>query len=124
MNPYEVFLSVFNCKTYHEMYSLLKLTAESKLGLDGVPFPLSELEHPPGNWECPEIKAFITQCYNAASGDTTDDEVINLIKFLKDNHPIESYKNPELSNVDVTVNEDKLMTHIFYFGVDLPGSKH
>ena len=124
MNPYEGFLGGLNCNTYPEMYSLLKLIAESKLGLDGVPFPLSDLEHPPNNYPCPEIKEFILKCGKAAMGDNSDDDAIKLIQFLKNNPPEESYENPRIPDRQPTKDEGNLIQHIFFKGIELPGSNH
>ena len=92
--------------------------------MDGVPFPLSALEHPPGNIFCPEIQEFIVKCGKAVLGDNSDDDAIKLIKFLRDNPPEVSYENPRLSDSQPTQDELNLIRQIFYKGIDLPGSMH
>jgi hypothetical protein len=103
---------------------VLEFIAKKEMGLDGVPFPLSALENPPGNQQCSDIRTFILQCIKALQGDNSDDHAINLIKFLKENPPKESFENPKLPDSEPTQDDKNLMQHIFAFGIDLPGSKH
>jgi hypothetical protein len=102
----------------------LQVIAITKLGLDRVPFSLSDLEHPSCVHAIKEIRAFLLQCLKAASGNNSDDDAIKLIKYLKDNPPEESYENPKLSDKQPTEDEKNLIQHIFHDGIDLPGSKH
>ena len=92
--------------------------------LDRVPFPLSALEHPPGNNPNPEILEFMEKCIKIVTGDNSDDDAIKLIKLLKENPPEESYENPKLSDSKPNQDEINLIQQIFYQGIDLPGSIH
>ena len=124
MNPYQNWLSHFDSSSYKELYIKIEVIAKHVLELDEVPFSLSALEHPPGNKLCIEIHSFIFKCLKIAVGDKSDAEAIKLIKFLKDNHPRESFENPKMPNREATKDEKQLMQHIFEFGIDLPGSKY
>ena len=124
MNPYEFFLSLFDFTSFQEMYSDFESIAKNKMGLDGVPFPLSALEHPPSVNPNPDILAFIMKCAKTSSGNNSDDDAIKLIKYLKDNPPEESYENPRLSDKQPTEDERNLIWHIFSESMDLPGSKY
>ena len=117
-------LANFECYSSQELYTILQVIAITKLGLDGVPFSLSALEHPPSDNAIKEITAFLRQCHKAASGNNSDDDAIKLIKYLKDNPPKESCENPRLSDSQPTQDEENLIEHIFNDGIDLPGSKH
>ena len=59
MNPYDGHLTIFQCASMPEMYSEMTDIAKERMELDKLPFPLSALEHPPGNAIFPEINAFI-----------------------------------------------------------------
>ena len=124
MNSYQPFLRVWNCSSFQELYLKLKFVAKNRMGLHGVPFPLSYLEHPPGNNICPEILEFIVKCNKIVRGDNSDDDAIKLIKYLEDNPPEESYEDPRLSDSQPTEDEVNLIEQIFFKGIDLPGSKH
>ena len=123
MNPYEVYLRAFGCTSFQELYSKLEIIAKNIMGLDGVPFSLSALEHPFGN-ELHEVPAFLCKCDKILRGDNSDDDAIKLVKYLKDNPPEESYENPKLSDKQPTKDEKNLIQHIFHDGIDLPGSMH
>ena len=124
MNPYELLIKSWNCSSFQEFYSKLESIARNRMGLDRVPFPLSALEHPPGNNANPEIIEFIRKCFKIATGNNSDDDVIKLIEYLKENPPEESYENPKLSDSKPNQDEMNLIKQIFYRGIDLPGSKH
>jgi hypothetical protein len=121
LNPFEDWLRAFRCSSYQELYSAIEYLAKCKIGLDEVPFPLSALENTPV-CDYPEIDAFITQCAKAHNSDNSESDAIKLIEFLKENHPEESYGNPILPDKPPTKTEMQLMVHIFYNGIDLPGS--
>ena len=124
MNPYQYYLNAWDCTSFQEMYSTIEFIAKNKMGLDGLPFPLSALEHPPGKNPNPEILKFIEKCCKKSKGDNSDDDVIKLIRYLKENPPEESYENPKLSDSKPNQHEWNLIMHIYYQGIDLPGSKH
>ena len=117
-------LTKFQCSSLQELYIELQVIAKYKLGLDGAPFSLSDLEHPPDNNSFKEIFTFVYKCLKAARGDNSETDAIKLIKYLKDNPPEKSYENPRLSDSQPTQDERNLIRHIFYEGIDLPGSKH
>ena len=117
-------LDTFQCNTSQELYIKLQVIAKYKLGLDGVPFSLLALEHPPDVNAKSNISDFMYKCIKAASGDKSEADAIKLIKFLKVNHPGESYENPKLSDSQPTEDEENLIHHIFCEGIDLPGSRH
>ena len=106
MNCYEPILGILNSSSFQEFYSKLESIARNRMGLDRVPFPLSALEHPPGNNPNPEILKFIEKCCKKSKGDNSDDDAIKLIKYLKENPPEESYENPRLS--DSKPNQDEM----------------
>jgi hypothetical protein len=58
------------------------------------------------------------------NGDNSEEEAIQLIKFLKENPPIVSFENPKLPSDECTFAEKNLMGHIFHNGIDLPGAQH
>ena len=125
MNCFEPLLRVWSCSSFQELYFKLNSVAKNRMGLDGVPFPLSALEHPPSNIvACSEITAFVMKCTKTVAGNNSDDDAIKLIKYLKDNPPEENYENPRLSDNQPTQDERNLIYHIFKFGIDLPGSMH
>ena len=124
MNPYELAVADFHVKSLPELYAKLKTIARDKMGLRGVPFTLNDLENPPGNKMCPEIFAFIQECVKAHQGDNSDEHAIKLIKYLKENPPKEIYENPKVSNDKLSKEDKNLIRHIFYYGIDLPGSRH
>ena len=124
MNPYQIWLFRTNSGSYQQLYKRIEIIAKYMMGLDEVPFSLSDLEHPPENIQCGEVNSFILQCLKVVAGDKSDAEAIKLIKFLKDNHPRESFENPKMPNREATKDEKQLMQHIFEFGIDLPGSKY
>ena len=117
-------LEVIKCSSPQELYIKLQVIAKYKLGLDGLLFSLLALEHPPSINAAKEILNFIGQCDKAAKGNNSHDDAIKLIKFLKDNPPEESYENPKLSDSKTIQDEGNLIQHIFYNGIDLPGSLH
>ena len=117
-------LSMHKCNSSQELYIWAQVISKYKLGFDGVPFSLLDLEHPPSVHAENEILAFLSQCVKAARGDNSDDDAIKLINFLKDNPPKESYENPKLSESQPTQQEKNLIEQIFYYGIDLPGSRH
>ena len=120
-----LYLIMSECTSCQELYIKLKLVAKYKLGLDGLPFSLLALEHPPGANACKEIMKFLAQCNKAVVGNKSrDDDAINLVKFLKDNPPEESYENPRLSDSQPTQDEKDFIWRIFCRGIDLPGSWH
>ena len=124
-NPFECYLRLFNSSSYQEMYFRLKIIAKYQLGLDRIPFPLSVIENPSvDDMICPEIHDFLVKCGKVATGNESEEDAIKLIRLLKDNPPEESYENPRVSNSRPPLNEGNLMVHIFYYGIDLPGSKH
>ena len=98
--------------------------AKNEMGLDELPFPYTALEHPPGNKVCPEIYSFMLKCSKLMNKDNSDKEAIKLIALLQNNHPKESYENPSLPTRKCSKDEVFLMHHIFYNGIDLPGSRH
>jgi hypothetical protein len=106
------------------LYGCLEIIAKDNFGMDKLPFPLSALTHPPENRLCSEINEFIRQCDKVDLGDDTDAQIIKLIHHLKLNPPIESYENPQLTNHELTIKECNFKSHIFWFGIDLPGSKY
>ena len=117
-------LEVIQCSSPQELYIKLQVIAKYKLGLDGLPFSLLALEHPPSVNAAKEILNFIGDCDKAAKGNNSHHDAIKLIKFLKDNPPEESYENPKLSDSKTTQDEGNLINHIFNNGIDLPGSLH
>ena len=124
MNPYEIFLKTSGHNSYRQLYTALEFIAKYKMGLDGLPFPLSAHENPPGNMMCPEINAFLRRCGSADKGDRSEMEAIKLIKFLKENPPKNRYESPVLPDAEPSQNEKNLMFYVFSHGIDLPGSKH
>jgi len=105
----------------------LEYIARNNMGLDSLPFPLSALEHPPGNKSCSEITSFMVHCVRSTDNDNqalAEAEAIKLIQFLKENPPKYCYENPKLPDTKCTELEKYLINHIFYLGIDLPGSKH
>lgn len=116
--------NTFYCTSYHQFYSVLEMIADDKFGINKLPFTLSDLEHPPGNRGNAEITAFITKVIKALNEDNSEEEAIQLIKFLKENPPIVSFENPKLPTDECTFAEKNLMGHIFHKGIDLPGSQH
>ena len=95
-------MSQFECNSHQQLYKILQVIAITKLGLDGVPFSLLDLAHPPSVHAIREIRAFLMQCHKAASGNNSDDDAIKLIEYLKDNPPEESYENPYVSDSQPT----------------------
>ena len=124
MNPYEFYIKCWNCSSFQQFYPKLESIARNMMGLDRLPFPLSALEHPPGNILNQEIIEFIRKCRKLGTGNNSDDDVIKLIKYLKENPPEESYGNPKLSDNPPTRDQWNLIQQIFYDGIDLPGSTH
>ena len=90
------------------------------MGLDEVPFTLSALEDHPdsGNIDC-----FITRCWNLQSGDKSELQVVKMIRQLKENPPAVNYENPNLLYKDCCKHDDDLIKQIFFYGLELPGSK-
>ena len=120
-----LYLTMSECSSCQELYIKLKIVAKYKLGLDRLPFSLLALEHPPGANACEEIMKFLAQCNETLVGNkSNDDDAINLVKFLKDNPPEESYENPQLSDSQPTQDEKDFIWRIFCRGIDLPGSWH
>ena len=72
----------FNCTSYSELYSKLEVIAIEFMGLDEVPFSLSEIEHPPAELIA-EMVEFLCQGYKAVDGDNSDKEAIKHIQFLE-----------------------------------------
>ena len=124
MNCYEPFLRIWSFSSFQEFYSKLESIARNRMGLDGLPFPLSALEHPPSVILNKKIMDFIVKCSKVATGNNSDDDVIKLIKYLKENPPEESYENPKLSDSKPNQDEMNLIGQIFFRGIDLPGSIH
>lgn len=124
MHPYEFSLRYYNCSTFQELYSKLEFIAESLMGLEEMPFPMSALVYPPENKSCSDVLTFLEQCLKEVHGDVSNTEAIKLVRYLKENPPKESFENPKLPIAESTKDERDMMTHIFYFGIDLPGSKH
>ena len=117
-------ISEFECNSHQQLYIKLQIIAKYKLGLDGIPFSFSDLEHPPSVDAIKEILEFVDKCRRAVNGDNSGDAAIKLIKYLKDNPPEESYENPRLSDSQPTQDEKNLIIQIFSHGIDLPGSMH
>ena len=125
MHPYNYEIRYFDSKSPIELYFKLKFLARIKMGVKEMPFSLTALVHPPSNKRCPEVIAFMEQVINSSKGDTSEEQAIKLIKHPKENPPPESYENPPKKNEDnYTTDEKNLMSYIFKFGIDLPGSKH
>ena len=123
-HPYGNWFPLFNCSTIKAVYSKLEIIVKVKMGLDKVPFPLSALDHPPGSIPDIEINNFIMSCFKAAIGNVCDTRAIKLIEYLQDNPPKISFENPKIPTGEITQIERNLIEHIFWFGIDLPGSKH
>ena len=125
MNPYEGYLHASSLKssTFKEFYSKLDYIARTEMGLERPPFTLSALEHPPENMPDPEIFAFVNKVDKIIRGDKSEAKAIELVKFLRENPPKESYENPKLSEGDCSNEERYFMHYVFASGIDLPGSR-
>ena len=123
LHPYDAFLRMLNLKTYKELYTKLESMIEEVPGMDKLPFTLCHLEHPPGNKGMPEVTQLMFKIIRLAGRNYSRQDAIDLIKFLKENPPKESYEKPKLPDIEATPDEKNLMRHIFEYGIDLPGSE-
>ena len=124
MNPYQHWLQSSKSNSFKGMYREMEGIAKVHLGMDELPFPLSAIEHPPGNKSCPDIAALLLRCRRIQMGDNSEALVIKLIESLKKNPPKKSFENPKVPDSEMTKDEFCQMSHIFSFGIDLPGSRY
>ena len=125
MNPNEMWLEKFGCATYTQLYPKLEKIALERMGMKQLPFPLAALKFPtPENAK--DIFCLVYRCSRFYEGDYSELDAINLIQYLKENPPLVTYQNPNLTDIEhtVSVREANLMNHILISGLELPGSRH
>ena len=122
-NPYEIHLSKFKCNSFPELYSKLEFLGKMYMGLDNLPFLLSDLEEGDLS-KGGDIHSFMHKFIRLVEGNDAESQVIELTKYLKQNPPAESYENPVLPVGPCTPQQKNLAQFIYAFGIDLPGSKH
>ena len=121
MNVYSDFLNRFDCNTYDELYSKVETIARNTMGLDTMPFSLVELKF--AQYARSDITFFLLQCYKKYTNDNSDQKIKILVKQIMKHPPKESYENPVVSK-HCSESQSDLQTHIFFFGIDLPGSMY
>ena len=119
----EVWLPVFECSSFLELYLELEAIAQNLMGLDKLPFTLSEIANPVPDSIDHDIHSFIMKCYNYSCGDYSEEKAGNLVKLLKENPPEVSYTNPILPDGKPTSEEDCLMRYLHCNCIELPGCK-
>ena len=122
-SPFTIYFSSFGCDTIPELYSTLEWFAKFRMGMDNLPFLLSDLEEP-DPVKCGDISTFLLKCIEIRGGNDAEAQVKELTKYLKENHPKVSYDNPKLPDGPCTKEQENLARFIYCFGIDLPGSKH
>ena len=114
----------FQCSSFPELYSKITEIGKEKLGLDKIPFSLSNLEHPSSDHQTVgDIHDFIIKCAKKFNGNESDAHIKKLLEDLNENYPKVSYENPKVDDGEMTKENMGLMANIFLNGIDLPGSK-
>lgn len=122
MNLRDFYLSAFKCNSVEELYFMAKHIAKKYMGLDKLPFSVSDLRH--REFRCKsDISSFLNKCIAQVGGDNSEEKLKELVEFLKENPPKVTFENPKLPAGNCTDEEDNLMRQIHCNGIDLPGSK-
>ena len=120
---FNYYLKIFKCRTYQELYLKLDNYSRHHLGMECLPFSLSDLEEPDST-TYGNVWNIIHQCFKSLQGDDSHSRAIQLIALLKKNPPNVTFENPQKADKEYTLSEKRFMHHIFVHGLELPGSKH
>ena len=120
----DFWLSAFGCHSYQQLYLALRRVAKEKMRQDSLPFPMAALKYSAGCSVSAELDYFLTLCMKLQHGDNSDEHATQLIEYLKMNPPKESFCNPELPKGRLKKEELNLIHHIYFYGLELPGSRY
>ena len=112
---------LYGVESVQEFYTKVNFSQKLKdrLGIDKLPFPLSAMEKDEYAIRCHPLVNSILFRYSDLDYDNSFGK--KMLQTLKTNPPNESFENPKLPS-NMTYEEKSLSSHVFCFGIDLPGS--